>query len=212
MIRRLTLTIMLAAAALQLSAQQLTATDVFKSAPARVLPLLTANTRLDMLDYFNSGLSTASQNTLQGRSSIKALSDESVTIAMTEASTCQIALLPAGQDRQVIAVISTVATPAPDSKLTLYSSDWTDNMTARTFSRPALQDWLTAEGRRHKDEVEMSVPFLLVEYSLDPKTGLLTLSNNTHRFVSEEIYEMVEPYLMKSIQYKWNGRRFESVK
>ena len=43
-----------------------TAADLFAAAPAAVIPTLAANTRLDMLDYFRSGLPTASANTLDG--------------------------------------------------------------------------------------------------------------------------------------------------
>lgn len=210
-LRLLSSLILCLAIAVNANAQQLTATDVFKSAPARIFPLLENNTRLDMLDYFNSNMPNNTQNRLNGKSNITALSDDAITIKLSEASSCQLALLPAGNS-QVIAVITTVATPAPDSKLTVYSGDWTQNLTAPAFRKPALRDWLTDEGRKHQSDVEMTVPFLLIEYSLDPSSGLLTLTNNTHRFLSEEVYEMVEPYLLKSIQYRWNGKRFDPVK
>ncbi len=46
---------------------QLTATEAFSSAPASVLPLIDYITRLDMIDYYNSGSATASKNVMQGR-------------------------------------------------------------------------------------------------------------------------------------------------
>lgn len=63
---------------------QLTAADAFTSAPQNIFPLLDRNTRLDMVDYVKSGLSTPSQNSLQGRSAITEISPESLTVKMSD--------------------------------------------------------------------------------------------------------------------------------
>lgn len=188
-----------------------TAAEAFISAPAAVMPLLDRNTRLDMIDYFRSNMNVGSTNALSGKSRITHLSPESVTIAMTGASTCQIAALPAGSD-SLIAVISTVMTPAPDSKMNIYTRTWESDETARTFKRPELKDWLTPEGRKNSDEVEALVPFLLISYDYDPATRTLTMTNNTGTFLSEEVYEIVKPYLLENLRYRWNGKKFEAVK
>lgn len=190
---------------------QLTATGAFTKAPRQVFPMLDNNARLDMVDYFNSGMTTPSTNALKGKSRITALAPLSMTISMTEASDYQLALLPAGSDT-IIAVITTVATPAPDSKMALYSKDWTANVTAKTFNKPLLRDWLTADGRKNSDDVESLVPFLLISYSYDPGTAILTLTNNTGSFLSEEIYETVRPYLFSELTYRWDGKKFAPVK
>lgn len=190
---------------------QLTATGAFTKAPRQVFPMLDKNARLDMVDYFNSGMTTPSTNALKGKSRITAIATLSMTISMTEASDYQLALLPAGSDT-IIAVITTVATPAPDSKMALYSKDWTANVTAKLFNKPLLRDWLTSEGRKNSDDVESLVPFLLISYSYDPATTTLTLTNNTGSFLSEEIYETVRPYLLSSLSYRWDGKKFAPVK
>lgn len=190
---------------------QLTAAGAFTKAPRQVFPMLDNNARLDMVDYFNSGMTTPSTNALKGKSRITALAPLSMTISMTEASDYQLALLPAGSDT-IIAVITTVATPAPDSKMALYTKDWTANVTAKRFNKPLLRDWLTPEGRNNSDDVESLVPFLLISYSYDPDTATLTLTNNTGSFLSEEIYETVQPYLLSSLSYRWDGKKFAPVK
>ena len=72
MIKKLFLTAVMLAGALT-SMAELTAADAFTSAPQNVFPLLDRNTRLDMVDYVKSGLSTPSQNSLQGRSAFTEL-------------------------------------------------------------------------------------------------------------------------------------------
>lgn len=190
---------------------QLTARKAFTEAPAKIIPLLDRNTRLDMLDYFDAGIERASDNALKGKSQINSLSDNAISVKITDASTIDIIILPAGSD-SLIAVINTVATPAPDSKLTVYSRNWESNLTPSTFAKPALKDWLSAEGRKNSNEVESLVPFLLIGYSYNPSTATLTLTNNTASFLSPDIYTMVEPFLLPELKYNWNGRKFNPAK
>lgn len=190
---------------------QLTAAQAFVAAPRQVFPMLDNNARLDMIDYFNSGMATGTANSLKGKSRIAALSTLSMSISMTEASDYQLALLPAGSDT-IIAVITTVATPAPDSKMALYTKDWNTNLTAKAFRKPALNDWLSADGRKNAREVETTVPFLLISYAYDPATAQLTLTNNTRAFLSDDIYQSIEPYLLDTLVYRWDGKRFAPQK
>lgn len=179
----------------------------FTSAPSTVFPLIDNSARLDMLDYFNSQKNVGSTNALSGRSRITEITPGSMRIGMTAASTYQIAALPTASDT-LTAVISTVLTPAPDSKMAVYSSDWTASLTDRVFSRPVLKDWLTPQGRKNYDEVEILVPFLLISYDFDPATMTLTLTNNTASFLSQEVYEIVSPYLLQQLRFVWNGKKF----
>lgn len=185
--------------------------DAFKSAPAAVFPLIDSSTRLDMIDYYNSPSNVGATNALSGRSRITELTPESMRIAMTSSSQYQIVALPMGNET-LTAVLTTVLTPAPDSKMTVYSSDWSKTVTDKVFTRPVLKDWLTADGRKNIDEVEMLVPFLLVGYDFDPATKSLTLTNNVASFLSDEVYEIVKPYFQSQLQYSWNGKKFVAVK
>ena len=185
---------------------QLTAASAFTDAPQAVFPLLDRNTRLDMIDYFNNGMSTQSANLLNGKSRVTSISPMKVELEMTDASTYEIALLPAKSDT-LVAVISTVATPAPDSRLTVYSRDFATHVKA-AFVRPEVKDWLTPEGKKNSAQVDMLVPFMLVSYSYDPDSRTLTLTNNTGSFMSADLYEIVKPYLLSSLTYQWDGSKF----
>ncbi len=190
---------------------QLTASEAFSKAPRKVMPLLDENARLDMIDYFNSNMSNATENSYGGKSRITELSPKQLSARLTDASTCQVSILP-GASGELIALITTVATPTPDSRMSVYSSDWTRDVTAATFTKPTLADWLTAEGKKNSDVVEMTVPFLLIGYSYDPDTSILTLTNNSDKFLGQDIYATVSSYVLPQIQYKFNGKRFERLK
>ena len=68
MIRKLTL--LLTAILMWHGTKAMTASEAFADAPASVFPSIDRMTRLDMLDYFHSGVETATANTLGGKSRI----------------------------------------------------------------------------------------------------------------------------------------------
>lgn len=188
----------------------ITAGEAFTSAPNSVFPLLDNSTRMDMVDYFNSHMSTASQNKLSGKSRITALSDESLSFEMSSSSAYQIILLP-GKESTIIALIETVATPAPDSNISFYDENWKKSEKP-LLENPDLDTWLTAEGNNDKAMVESLVPFMLSSMSYDPVTKTLTLTNNVKQFLGEDMYSMVANCLKPALTFKWNGKRFEQVK
>ena len=183
-------------------------TAAFAEAPQRVFPLLDRDARLDMIDYFQAGKSTASTNRFNGKSRITSLSPMQMRVSMTDASNCELDLLPTPGDTLVM-MITTVKTPSPDSRMSVYSSDWESDLTADVFTKPVLADWVSDKSRR--DEVAALLPFLLVSYAYDPATGVLTLTNNTKQFASADVYEIVAPALRQSLRYKWTGTKFKPL-
>lgn len=194
-----------------LPAGALTPEEAFADAPRRIFPLLDRNMRLDMVDYYRSSLSTPTPNALKGTSAVTQLTPSSIRVRLSGSSQSELALLPAKGDT-LLAVINTVSTPAPDSKLSVYDRAWRTDLTSRVFTRPQLADWLTAEGRKNADEVATYVPFLLISYDYDPATATLTLTNNTGSFLSEDVYAIVQSYFKPSLTYRWNGSKFVSLR
>lgn len=108
-----------------------TISDAFATVDEDIIPLLDRNARLDMIDYFNSGMDRPSANALSGHSSITRMDDMSMRISLTDASSYQLAALPAGADT-LVAVIATVLTPAPDSRMAVYTRSWDKDSSVRT--------------------------------------------------------------------------------
>lgn len=184
---------------------QFTAAEAFTTAPADIFPLLDKTTRLDMVDYYNSGLNTPSANRLQGKSAITSLSPATLTVKVTESSSAQIALLPLGNDT-ILAVVSTVATPGLDSTLKFYDKTWKQLPADKYFTVPAWKDWVNSG--HDISEVTAYAPFMLASYFIDTDSGTLTATNNLSTFLDEDTYQTLLPALNKSLTYKWNGKRF----
>lgn len=187
---------------------QLTASKAFINAPQQVFPLLDQTVRMDMVDYFESGMSTPSTNAFNGASAITSLTPDLVVLKSTDSSTAQLGLLTQSNDT-VIALVTTLATPGLDSNIRFFKSDWTP--LPSKFARPEIKDWLNKQGKANQGEVEAQVPFMLASYELNPSEGTLTVTNNLQAFFDPDIYSMIEPFLIKSLIYKWNGKEFKKI-
>lgn len=169
------------------------AREFFLSAPAETLGSIDRNQRLDMIDYLGAGLSDRSViNARGGESRLVELTDSSFVVKNGEVQTISAHLL-AGKSDTLIAVIETLLTPAPDSRLAVYNKEWKPQ--AKAWSAPADREW-----------GKFSAEFLLTEYSLRGDT--LTLTDRTDQWNSEGAPSV------RRLLYLWNpkSKKFKLLK
>lgn len=65
--------------------QQLRMADVFKQMPDSLMPYLSTNNRLDMIDFMDAHMKAEVTNLLDGKSEMTALADDSLTIQLSAA-------------------------------------------------------------------------------------------------------------------------------
>ena len=71
------------------SASAQTVREAFKAMPDSLVPYLTANTRLDLMDFMDAKMKAAVTNLLDGQTEMTFLSDDSLSIRMSEALTIE---------------------------------------------------------------------------------------------------------------------------
>jgi hypothetical protein len=184
--------------------------DFFKSADAdSAIPLLSKNTRLDMYDYFSSGMPHYSTNNLDGTARITDADNASMRFESTSDIKCQLAMLTAGSDT-VLMLIETLHLPQADSHITLYSKNWTP-LKREAFAEPKLADWLTATGKANRADVEAWLPFLL--WKADYADGVLTLTNTLSSYYADpKDTANLSAWLLPTLTYTYNGKKFTRKK
>lgn len=187
-----------------------TVTDLFARAPRSVFPLLDRNTRLDMIDYHNSGLDTPSRNIVGGRSRITAVTNRSLDLSMSAASSYHMALLDARGDT-VIALVRTVLLPTPDSDLSLYTTGW-QPLEATGLIMPDIDQWLIKGVKGNDPDLVNLVPFVTTTITVDGDTVTLRPSLE-RRYMPDDSARIAEA-MLPAISYKWDGgsRRFKPLK
>ncbi len=116
------------------SAQGPSMAACFEAMPDIFLPS-TKNMRLDMLDFFRSGLKSTVKGPFDNLMEIEELSDSYMRVSVSGAGSWQFKRLPTAEDTVfLIAVVQTVSRPASGSTLSLYTTRWQKKRPAR---RPA---------------------------------------------------------------------------
>ena len=75
------------------SAQELKLRDVFRQIPDSLMPTLSVNNRLDFIDFMDSNMKAAVRNQLGGMSEMTALTDDSLSVRMSDALRIDMLLL-----------------------------------------------------------------------------------------------------------------------
>ena len=126
--------------ALELSAQT-AIRDLLKSMPDSVIPYLTENNRLDMIDFMESNMDAVVTNSLGGKSQLLKLTDQYASIKLSEASSVAMRLLdvstPVDSLPQILCLIRTYGTDIRESSVAFYSLAWRPLPTANYFSKPS---------------------------------------------------------------------------
>ena len=175
--------------------------EYFAAAPDSVVPLLDLNTRLDMLDYYDCGSRTASTNMLEGKSRVTYRDSLTVRYELTERIKGQLSVIPMAKGDSLIIVITTLATPTPDSEIEIYTTRW-QRPGKPVFSAPTMSDWITAAA-----PPEEQAQFMMYSADYDSSTKTLTLTSTMDKYCGTEPH-----WLRRQLIYRFDGKKFKQEK
>lgn len=99
--------------------------DVLKSMPADVIPILTHNNMLDMIDFLNASCKAEVTNRMNGKSEMTVLTEQFARIQLTPSNVTDIKLLPLQSGGALIYIVSTCKTDSlTDSTIKVYTDQW----------------------------------------------------------------------------------------
>ncbi|MBR1547332.1 MAG: DUF3256 family protein [Prevotella sp.] len=192
MMRRLHIVSLLLLLLPALAAAQVSLRDFFKQMPDSIVPYLSTNNRLDMLDFWDSNMKVDVKNDLDGRSQLVALSDTALTLKLNSAYQMQMVMLdvstPVDSVAKIVCVIRTLGSDIKESVIDFYSARW------------------------HKQEASryIDVPRTIFVADWSPASSVLTLTPSSSRIeppANEEQKNVTE----ESINLKWQRDKFNKL-
>lgn len=189
------------------SAFALKAVDAFVGGDKLFFPTIDYMTRLDMVDYFESGSPKASLNSFEEDARVVQLSDDMVTVTQGDILTTSFVILPYGK-KQIVMVINTFAANPSDSQIKFYDDNLDELPADKFLKQMKLEDWVGKLSNAERIDMENALPFMTATASYDPATLTLTLTPTVVGMLDEPAKKVVEPKLAKSVTYKWNGKKF----
>lgn len=212
--RRLFTIIVLSMAMVPLAGLGRTIADLFASEPGNLFPLLTRTARLDLVDYYLNGQTVALQNNLQGTSQFMALDSAYLKLQSSGSKVVEMRLLTAGKDT-VIAVIETVMTPVPDSRMSFWNPDWQLYVRPGTFFKmPGIDDFIVGKMPRDlRARLQDVMAFPIIELTFAGNAhDTVVASHGLEQFLMPDEYKPFAPYLKPSLNYRVNGVKIKPVK
>ena len=110
--------------AVSITGKAQTMKQLFTNMPDTILPTLSKNDRLDMVDLIENNMQNEVTNRLKGKSRLTKLTDNLAKIQLSELAEVQLCKLPT-PDSYLICMIHSVKADAWDSTTKFYNPDWT---------------------------------------------------------------------------------------
>ena len=211
--KRLLSILCLSLALLPLTGMARTISDFFASEPGNIFPLLTRTSRLDMVDYYNSGKTVAIANNLEGESSLLQLDSAYLKVQTSKNRIVEMRMRTAGKDT-VITVIETVMTPVPDSRLTQWNVHWQRFTSDKLFAMPGIDDFIIRKMPHDlRADLQDAMIFPLVQLTFKGEGhDIIEATHGLEQFLAQEEYQRYSSYLKPSISYRFNGLKIKPVK
>ena len=211
--KRLLSILCLSLALLPLTGMARTISDFFASEPGNIFPLLTRTSRLDMVDYYNSGKTVAIANNLEGESSLLQLDSAYLKVQTSKNRIVEMRMRTAGKDT-VITVIETVMTPVPDSRLTQWNVHWQRFTSDKLFAMPGIDDFIIKKMPHDlRADLQDAMIFPLIQLTFKGEGhDIIEAAHGLEQFLAKEEYQRYSSYLKPSISYRFNGLKIKPVK
>ena len=162
------------------SSAQVPMSQVLKQMPDSIVPYLSENNKLDMIDFLDSKMKAEVHNLLDGRSELLTLTERSIRHVRIDVEE------PIDSASQIVCLVSTYGTDVQESRVAFYSLRWHPLPTARFVTLPA--EMFTAY---FSDDAEHPVLSLRMAHQLD-------------RPANEE----QKPIEETTTNLKWSGKTF----
>lgn len=184
----------------------------FASMPGDLIPELEPNRRKDLIDLYQDNQKAAIRNNLNGLAVLEKLSSDYLLL-QTDSSRLEIILLTMINDSKMLCTIETRCAPVCDSRIAFYTVDW-KKLDSNLFITPVNTSYFLKEDENASNpEFAAALTNLdieLMEFRYDPDTRSLAQIYNTPRYLANEEYKKVKPFLKEApYVFRWKQIRFE---
>jgi hypothetical protein len=192
-----------------------TAEKMFASLPESMSLTWTDINRLELMELYKAGLTTAVVNKLGDSCFLTGMTDDHLQVQESQSS-LDVIVLPLVNDSKIVCLIHTVCAPLCDSRLEFYTVNW-KKLDNEVFITPAEKAQFIKDGidpcEQNVRNALIPLDISLMQFRYNPGSRELLQYYNTLQYLSAGDKEKATPYLKDApIVFKWNRNRFEELK
>lgn len=181
----------------------------FAEMPDSVMPLLTKNNRLDFMDFIDCQMAAVVTNRLDGKSEMKALTDDYLYIEYTKTSHVEMKLLPVTDTTDVLCLVTTLKAAVEDSHVMFFGEGWVPLPVSTYLQSSRIRDFGTPEPSDSALQAYKKVDVYFKVYALSTDEATLTCRLTALDYLDEAAAEEVGRYIScPEITYTWENGRF----
>lgn len=175
--------------------------------PNALFPYIDQTSRLDLMDYYDSGIEKKVPNQLGDSARIVLIDDAMLSIEY--APGCEISLIPLHRKNdELIMILQTLDIPDRDTSIKFFTHDWKPIDSSKLIDLPKTSDWFAVKDKAKKTLIEENVPFMTMCAVYDADTSKLRLIPTPGDYIAPEHLEEVKGLLYPSFEYLWTGKKF----
>lgn len=200
---------------LHVGAQQVSMRDVFSHMPDSLLPYLSQNNRLDLIDFAESEMAAEITNTFDERVKLSKLTSDYLKLELSRSSSVEMRLLPSTEllsdtTKTIVCLVTSFGETTPFSTITFYTSKWTplpleDPITANKDKLIVRPDTMSIE--TFNDLKDAFLP-LYVSASLSETGNTLVLKASPQSRIHADDAEKPINDIIKPVSIEWDGMAF----
>lgn len=192
-----------------------TMADVFRAMPDSILPTLTTNNRLDLVDFIESKMRAAVTDRLDAEATLDTLTADYLRLTLDAGASVELKLLPTSTATDsagyCICVVRHFGSPAVESAVRVYGSAWNDEGTPASlleegFTQSLLHRPDTVSEAAYK-EWQAHRPLLTVAFSLSPDKAALVARPHFPLLTGDEKERFICFLCEKTLV--WDGKTFK---
>ena len=181
--------------------------NCFSTMPNALLPVLTQQQRIELLEYYKAELGDSIENRFGNQSCIQFFdtTTQHLKVQTTESSTFELFILqPDTLTQPIIGIIRTICAPICHSSVAFYDSAW--HTIPTPFDIPKAAEWINASALTENEDAKSLIqPFLSINFislQFDAKNSTLVAFNNNLDFLTTEERKQVQPFIKQEAIHK----------
>lgn len=195
---------------------QVTMRDLFSQMPDSLLPYLSHNNKLDLIDFVDSGMESEVTNGFDDRTQLLKLTPDYMQLKASPASLVEMKILPSAallpdSSEAVVCVVCTFGEKVFASIVRFYTSRWMPLSIASPIK--AYENVLVARpdtmSKERYDVLQQSLYPLMISASLSETEPVMTLQVNPRVLSEDDEAKKDIEAIIRQITLNWNGETFK---
>ncbi len=182
--------------------------DVWKDIPRSIVPTIDLNSRLDMIDLYQAGLTARSTTLLGDEAQILVMGESYMAVRTSRASVVQIKRL--GKSRKPLyAIVITVEAPVPHSRVELYNAKWESISLDKRLPDIGVEAFVVDSlSGDYRELLLGNVKVNTLQYNMSEESTDLIVKPSFMQVLDKNIREELTPYIRSELRLSWRGRKW----